>query len=136
MRLLWLIPLLFALRFAMTIGSYSTGAAGGFFAPILALGAQLGLLVAVATRLVAPGLLIHPQNFAVVGMAALFAAAVRAPLTSIVLIIEMTNGYSLILPLLTACLCAYGTADALGDMPIYEALLERDLARLVHHKAR
>lgn len=134
-RLLWIIPLLFALRFAMTIGSYSTGAAGGFFAPILALGAQLGLLVALATHFLLPGLLIHPQNFAVVGMAALFAASVRAPLTAIVLIIEMTNGYSLILPLLTACLCAYGTADALRDLPIYEALLERDLARLVPHKA-
>lgn len=133
-HLLWLIPLLFALRFAMTIGSYSTGAAGGFFAPILALGAQLGLFVAVSTQLVAPGLLIHPQNFAVVGMAALFAASVRAPLTSIVLIIEMTNGYTLILPLLTACLCAYGTADALNDLPIYEALLERDLERQLHQE--
>ncbi len=132
-HLLWLIPLLFALRFVMTITSYSTGAAGGFFAPILALGAQVGLFVALSTQLVAPGLLIHPQNFAVVGMAALFAASVRAPLTSIVLIIEMTNGYTLILPLLTACLCAYGTADALGDLPIYEALLERDLQRHVSH---
>lgn len=128
-HLLWAIPLLFALRFAMTIGSYSTGAAGGFFAPILALGAQMGLFVAVSTELLAPGLHIHPQNFAVVGMAALFAASVRAPLTSIVLIIEMTNGYTLILPLLTACLCAYGTADVLRDLPIYEALLERDLER-------
>ena len=133
-HLLWTIPLFFALRFAMTIGSYSTGVAGGFFAPILALGAQMGLFVAVSTALIAPGLHIHPQNFAVVGMAALFAASVRAPLTSIVLIIEMTNGYTLILPLLTACLCAYGTADALRDLPIYEALLERDLERQEKHQ--
>ncbi len=129
-RLLWLVPLVLALRFVMTSVSYSTGAAGGFFAPILSLGAQLGLIVALGTHFLAPHLGIHPQNFAVVGMAALFAASVRAPLTSIVLIIEMTNGYSLILPLLTACLGAYGVADVLGDLPIYEALLERDLARM------
>lgn len=128
--LLWLVPLALVLRFCLTSVSYSTGAAGGFFAPILSMGAQLGLVVALGTHFLAPQLGIHPQNFAVVGMAALFAASVRAPLTSIVLIIEMTNGYGLILPLLTACLAAYGVADALGDLPIYEALLERDLTRL------
>lgn len=129
-QLVWLVPLVLALRFAMTTTSYSTGAAGGFFAPILAMGAQLGLVAALVTHFASPHLLIHPQNFAVVGMAALLAASVRAPLTAIVLIIEMTNGYSLILPLITGCLGAYGVADALGDLPIYEALLERDLARL------
>lgn len=129
-QLVWWIPLALMLRFGLTSVSYSTGAAGGFFAPILSMGAQLGLVVALATHFLQPHLGIHPQNFAVVGMAALFAASVRAPLTAIVLIIEMTNGYSLILPLLTACLGAYGVADALGDLPIYEALLERDLARL------
>lgn len=66
---------------------------------------------------------------AVVGMAALFTAIVRAPLTGIVLIVEMTGNYSLMLPLLGACLCAYGVADLLGDRPIYEALLEHTLRR-------
>jgi len=134
-QLLWLLPLLFVLRFVLTTTSYSTGGAGGFFAPILAMGAQIGLFVALATHWLLPSLLLHPQNFAVVGMAALFAASVRAPLTAIVLIIEMTNGYSLVLPLLTACLCAYGTADALRDLPIYEALLERDLERRASHSS-
>ena len=66
---------------------------------------------------------------AVVGMAAYFTAIVRAPLTGIVLMVEMTGNYSLVLPLLAACLTAYGVADFLGDRPIYEALLERDLLR-------
>jgi chloride channel protein, CIC family len=123
------LPLLFLARFALTVGSYGTGAPGGFFAPLLVLGAQLGLMVGLLTQDFAPQLAAHPQNFAVVGMAALFASAVRAPLTGIVLIIEMTNGYSLILPLLAACMCAYGIADWLGDAPIYEALLQRELLR-------
>jgi CIC family chloride channel protein len=67
--------------------------------------------------------------FAVIGMAAYFAAIVRAPLTGIVLIVEMTNSYALMLPLLVACFAAYAVADFIMDRPIYEALLERDLAQ-------
>ncbi len=121
--------LFFALRFVFTIGSYGTGAAGGFFAPLLVLGAQLGLFVGLMAAHFAPGLGVAPQNFAVVGMAAIFAAAVRAPLTGIILIVEMTNGYSLILPLLVAVMSAYGAADWMGDLPIYEALIEREMKR-------
>jgi chloride channel protein, CIC family len=62
-------------------------------------------------------------------MAALFTAIVRAPLTGIVLILEMTASYPLMLPLLAACFTAYAVADLLHDRPIYEALLERDLLR-------
>jgi CIC family chloride channel protein len=62
-------------------------------------------------------------------MAALFTAIVRAPLTGIVLLLEMTASYSLMLPLLATCFVAYAIADLLGDQPIYEALLERDLMR-------
>jgi CIC family chloride channel protein len=62
-------------------------------------------------------------------MAAYFAAIVRAPLTGIMLIIEMTGNYSQMLPLLVACFCAYAVAEFLKDLPIYEALLERDLKR-------
>ncbi len=54
-------------------------------------------------------------------MAAYFAAIVRAPLTGIMLIIEMTGNYSQMLPLLVACFCAYAVAEFLKDLPIYEA---------------
>jgi CIC family chloride channel protein len=74
----------------------------------------------------------QPTAFAVVGMAALFAAIVRAPLTGIVLIVEMTESYALMLPLVASCFIAYLTADVLRDEPIYEALLERDLLRSRH----
>ena len=62
-------------------------------------------------------------------MAALFTAIVRAPLTGIVLLLEMTASYPLMLPLLAACFIAYALADLFHDRPIYEALLERDLLR-------
>jgi CIC family chloride channel protein len=71
----------------------------------------------------------EPAIFAVVGMAAYFTAIVRAPLTGIVLIIEMTGNYDQMLPLLVSCFCAYIVAESLKDVPIYEALLERDLLR-------
>ncbi len=123
------IPLWFALRFWLTVGSYGTGAPGGIFAPLLVLGALTGLAVGQAAHGLWPALVPHPGAFAVVGMAAYFAAVVRAPLTGLVLIAEMTGGYALMLPLLVACILAYLVADALGTPPIYEALLERDLAR-------
>ena len=118
---------LFVIRFLLTISSYATGAAGGIFAPLLALGALLGLAVGQIAHGFAPDIVPEPGVFAVVGMAAYFAAIVRAPLTGIVLIVEMTGDYQQMLPLLVACFCAYAVAELLNDMPIYEALLERDL---------
>jgi chloride channel protein, CIC family len=121
------IPILFVIRFIMTISSYSTGAAGGIFAPLLALGALLGLGLGQIAHSFAPAIVPEPAVFAVVGMAAYFTAIVRAPLTGIVLIVEMTGDYQQMLPLLVACFCAYAVAELLNDLPIYEALLERDL---------
>lgn len=123
---------LFLLRFALTMFSYGTGAPGGIFAPLLVLGSQLGLAVGKVAGQVAPTAVGSPVGFAVVGMGAYFTGIVRAPLTGVVLILEMTGNYSLMLPLLLACLTAYGVADLLRDQPIYEALLERDLLRGRH----
>jgi len=123
------IPLLFILRFAMTVTSYGTGSAGGIFSPLLVLGALLGLGVGHVVHGLAPAIAPEPGVFAVVGMAAYFTAIVRAPLTGILLITEMTGSYEQMLPLLTSSFCAYAVAEYLKDLPIYEALLERDLAR-------
>ena len=123
------LPILFCIRFVMMMASYATGAAGGIFAPLLVLGAQIGLAVGEIGQRFLPEAVPSAAMFAVVGMAAYFTAIVRAPLTGIVLIVEMTNNYNLMLPLLVACFCAYIVADSLGDAPIYEALLRRDLTR-------
>lgn len=121
------IPLLLVARFAMNTISYGTGAPGGIFAPLLGLGALTGLALGLLLQRFLPALAVEPGAFAVVGMAALFTAIVRAPLTGIVLIIEMTGGGELMLALAVACFTAYVVAEALGDMPIYEALLMRSL---------
>lgn len=123
------IPLFFVLRFLLTTGSYGTGAPGGIFAPLLVLGALLGLAVGQIANTLTPAAAPIPGAFAVVGMAAYFTAIVRAPLTGIMLIVEMTGNYSQMLPLLVSCFCAYAVAEALKDIPIYEALLERDVRR-------
>ncbi len=76
-----------------------------------------------------PSIAHTPAAFAVIGMAAAFAAIVRAPLTGIVLILEMTNNYEQLFPLLVACMIAFLVAERLHNKPIYEALLEYDLER-------
>lgn len=129
-NILWsVIPIYFFVRFILTVSSYGTGAAGGIFAPLLALGALIGLALGQIANQIAPEIVPQPAVFAVVGMAAYFTAIVRAPLTGIVLIVEMTGNYHQMLPLLVSCFCAYAVAELLKDLPVYEALLERDLLR-------
>ena len=127
--LLGAIPLFFLIRFVLTAASYGTGAPGGIFAPMLVLGALLGLAVGEIAHQFYPAAVPFPAVFAVVGMAAYFTAIVRAPLTGIMLILEMTGNYNQMLPLLVACFCSYAAAEFMKDLPIYEALLERDLRR-------
>jgi CIC family chloride channel protein len=122
--LIWLV-----IRFLLTITSYGTGAPGGIFAPLLGIGALIGLGIGEAAAKLAPSVIEQPAVFAVVGMAAYFTAIVRAPLTGIVLILEMTGNYQQMLPLLVSCFAAYAVAEFLKELPIYEALLERDLMK-------
>ncbi|HEY5080036.1 MAG TPA: chloride channel protein, partial [Opitutaceae bacterium] len=120
----WVLVLL-AVRFVLTMVSYGSGAAGGIFAPLLVLGSLGGLAVGAGVHATLPQWAIYPETFAILGMGALFTATVRAPLTGIVLMIELTGSYEFMLPLLVSCFAAYGVAEALGDKPIYEALRER-----------
>ncbi|HTW95272.1 MAG TPA: H(+)/Cl(-) exchange transporter ClcA, partial [Tepidisphaeraceae bacterium] len=114
-----------AARFLLTITSYSTGSPGGIFAPLLALGSLLGNGFAEVESL----LLHHPIDptpFAVVGMAALFTAVVRSPLTGVVLLLEMSGGWPLILPMMAASIMAYAIPEILQNPAIYDSLRERD----------
>lgn len=120
----WIL-VLFVARFALTMLSYGSGAAGGFFAPILVLGSLGGLAVGSGVHAVLPSLAAYPETFAVLGMGALFTAAVRAPLTGIVLMVELTGKYDFMLPLLVSGFVAYGVAEAMGNQPIYDALRDR-----------
>jgi len=120
-----LVLVLIVVRFFLTMVSYGSGSAGGIFAPLLVLGSLGGLAVASAVHSIVPGWAAFPETFAVIGMGALLTATLRAPLTVIVLMIELTGTYDFMLPLLVGCFAAYGIAEAMGDKPIYEALRER-----------
>ena len=120
----WMLLLIVG-RFLLTMVSYGSGAAGGIFAPLLVLGSLGGLALGAGVHSWLPEWAANPQVFAVVGMGALFTSTVRAPLTGIVLMTELTGNYGFMLPLLVGGFVAYGVAEALGDKPIYEALRER-----------
>ena len=120
-----LLPFAFLLRFVLGAVSYAARTPGGLFAPMLVLGAQLGLFFGMLSRLALPGLDMPPEAFAVVGMATFFTGAVRAPITGILLIIEMTAGFTMLLPMLGACFAAMLVPTLLGDPPIYDSLRER-----------
>ncbi|BCQ25839.1 H(+)/Cl(-) exchange transporter ClcA [Caballeronia sp. NK8] len=119
---------MFALRFVMGPVSYAAGAPGGIFAPMLVLGAQTGLVFGRVCFDWFPGMAPaagDTSTFAVVGMAAFFVAVVRAPVTGIVLVTEMTASFSLLLPMLIACFTAMIMPMLLRVPPIYDSLGER-----------
>ena len=120
---------IFVLRFAIGPWSYAAGCPGGLFAPMLVVGACFGALFGELLNhfLLAPG--ITPFACAVVGMATLFTACVRAPLTGVVLAVEMTGRGDLTLPLLEASLMAMLITMLLDSEPIYETLKRRMLER-------
>jgi chloride channel protein, CIC family len=130
-------PLLFmvvfcVLKLAATVSSYSSGGSGGIFAPSLFMGAMLGG----AVGFIDVSVFHHPKDaigaFAVVGMGAVFAGIVRAPMTSILIVFEMTGGYGLVLPLMIANMTAFVLARHWRPIPIYDALLLQDGIELPH----
>jgi chloride channel protein, CIC family len=126
---LGLLPLVFLLRLGLGAVSYAAGTPGGLFAPMLVLGALLGLFFGQLCQLVFPDLNIQPEGFAVVGMAAFFTGVVRAPLTGIALVLEMTANVTMLLPMLGACFMAMLIPTLMHDAPIYDSLRELTLER-------
>jgi chloride channel protein, CIC family len=123
------LPFAFLLRFGLGAVSYAAGTPGGLFAPMLALGAQFGLLFGLLCSLAFPALDIEPAAFAVVGMAGFFTGVVRAPLTGIVLVTEMTESVAALLSMLGACFAAMLVPTLLRDPPIYDSLRARTAQR-------
>src|SRR5262245_25791875 len=119
-----ILPAVFLVRLGLGAVSYAARTLGGLFAPMLVLGAQLGLYFGILCRLAFPELGIQPEAFAVVGMAAFFTGVVRAPLTGILLVVEMTASVTVLLPMLGACFMAMLVPTLLRDAPIYDSLGE------------
>lgn len=122
----WLLGLL-VWRFLGTLLCFCSGIPGGVFAPSLALGTLCGAVVGGIVHILFPDISIAYGVFPIVGMGALFAASVRAPVTGIILVTEMTNNYGLILPMMVTTLSATLVAQMLGGKPIYSQILERTL---------
>ena len=120
------------LRFVGTMASYPVGVPGGIFSPMLTLATTVGLGIAMLMEgaLSAGGIAVPPSMgsaIAIAAMGGLFAATIRAPLVGVVLAVELTGAYALILPLLVTCVTAHVISDWLKGRPIYELLLERTL---------
>lgn len=121
------LPLIFAVRFLLGPLSYAAGTPGGLFAPILALGACLGL----GFGLLCPQFVVDsgatPITFAIAGMAAFLTATVRAPVTGMILIFEMTGAFNQALPMLWACFAAMAVPTLMGNSPIYDSMKARTI---------
>ncbi|HAF69296.1 MAG TPA: hypothetical protein DCX77_08125 [Acidimicrobiaceae bacterium] len=107
---------------ALTLGS---GGSGGIFSPSLFIGALLGSAYGEIVNQLFPGSTAPPGAYAVVGMAAVFAAAAQAPMSSIFIVFEMTNDFGLIMPLMAACAAATVAYTAIKKDSIYEVKLRR-----------
>lgn len=121
-----LIPLIFLAKYLLTVIAYGSGVPGGIFAPALILGALLGSGLGHLLDLMVPSLNVDPASFAFVGMGAFFTAISRAPITSIVMLFELTGNYQLVLPLMFGCIIANISAERLKEGSIYANLLEND----------
>ncbi len=122
--------LLLVLKIIATTVCYSSGNAGGVFGPSLFIGAMLGGVVGQTVHLMFPDHTGNAGAYALVGMGAAFAGIIRTPMTSVIMIFEVTRDYTIIVPLMIANLCSYFLAQKLQRVPIYEALAGQDGIRM------
>jgi CIC family chloride channel protein len=131
-----LMLLLVVLKLIGVTVSYSSGNAGGIFGPSLFLGAMLGGAIGTIAHGLLPGYTATPGAYALVGMGALFAGIVRAPMTSVLMIFEMTRDYAVIVPLMIANMTSFFISSRFQKQPIYEALADQDGIHLPSHGTR
>jgi chloride channel protein, CIC family len=121
-----LMLLLVVLKLFAVTACYASGNAGGIFGPSLFIGAMLGGTIGTVAHHLLPAYTATPGAYALVGMGAVFAGIVRAPMTSVLMIFEMTQDYAVIVPLMIANLVSLFIASRLQREPIYEALAVQD----------
>lgn len=121
-----IMAVLCAVKLVATVISYSSGNAGGIFAPTLYLGAMAGGAIGSLVHQFAPASTGDPGAYALVGMGALFAGIIRAPMTSVFMIFELTQDYQILVPLMISNLLSFMISRTYQAKPIYHALLEQD----------
>ncbi len=118
--------LLVALKLIATATCYASGNAGGIFGPSLFIGAMLGGAFGAGAHSLLPDYTGSVGAYALVGMGVAFAGIVRVPMTSVIMIFEITRDYSIIVPLMIANLTSYFISSRLQKKPIYQALMHQD----------
>ncbi|MCO4792522.1 MAG: chloride channel protein [Bacteriovoracaceae bacterium] len=120
--ILWL----FAMKFLITSLCYSSGISGGLFLPTLLMGAMVGSFIGSMAQDLFPNITSNAGAYALVGMGAYFAAVIRAPFTSIIMVFELTRDYNIMLPLMIANIISYSISSKLTSGSIYEKISEQD----------
>jgi CIC family chloride channel protein len=133
---LQLVALLAVLKLVATAVCYASGNAGGIFGPSLFIGAMMGGAVGSVAHHFFPEHTAGPGAYALVGMGTAFAGIVRTPLTSVIMIFEMTRDYTIIVPLMISNLIAFFISQRLQRQPIYEALARQDGVHLPSSESR
>lgn len=118
--------ILAGLKIVATILSFVSGTPGGMFAPTLFIGAMLGAFIAGLEHNLFPHLAISTGTYAMVGMGVLFAGFLRAPMTSVFMVLEVSGNYTIILPVIVANTFSYVISRALQPVPIFDMLTRQD----------
>ena len=116
---------LFVAKLFFSTGSFGTGTPGGIFLPLLVIGAITGGLYSTFLSTAFGVEEYYIKGFVIIAMAGFFSAIVRAPITGVILITEMTGNFMTLLSLVSASLVAYVVADLLGGEPVYDQLMHR-----------
>jgi H+/Cl- antiporter ClcA len=117
--------ILLVVKFFFTMISYGSSAPGGIFLPLLVIGALIGNIYGDLMTLLFGFSQAYAPNFIILAMAAYFTAIVKAPITGIILITEMTGSFSNLLSVSFVCLLSYLVTEILNSRPVYDLLLER-----------
>ena len=120
------LAMLAGLKIVATLLSFVSGTPGGMFAPTLFIGAMLGAAVGGAEHVVLPHLTGSPGTYALVGMGVLFAGFLRAPMTSVFMVLEVSGNYSIIVPVIVANTFAYVISRGLQPIAIFDLLTRQD----------
>ncbi|MDD8048928.1 MAG: ClC family H(+)/Cl(-) exchange transporter [Thomasclavelia sp.] len=126
---IWMLMIALVIKFLFSIISFASGAPGGIFFPLLIIGSLIGnisALIAVNVFGLNPE---YINNFIILGMTGYFAAIVRAPLTGIILLVEMSGTLTNLMPVSIVAFASYIVASVCNSTPIYESLLDRLLKK-------
>ncbi len=130
------VVILAVLKIVATATCYSSGNAGGIFGPSLFIGAMMGGAVGSVAHHFFPAITANPGAYALIGMGTAFAGIIRTPMTSVIMIFELTRDYSIIVPLMISNLISYFISQRLQHEPIYEALALQEGVYLPTGEAR